>query len=114
MLNQLIEINRKLLWIFLPLIIGIGLCYFSVLPQTLNETVIMVSMVIIFILGIPLSVGVRLDQWSFNMGEFYSRETVLFLALIIPLINLNIILLIRSLIYSKKETTQGKKEIIKK
>ena len=80
----------------------------------LSDTIIMVSALLIFVLGIPLSIAVRLDWWSFYLGPSYSREIVLLIGLIVPFVNLNILMFLKKLIYTKQIDKNTKKEIIKK
>jgi hypothetical protein len=114
MIKIILENVYKLLWIFVPLTVAILLSYANLLPVFLSDIVIMVSALIIFILGIPLSVGVRLDHWSFSLGQSYSREIVLLIGLIVPFVNLNILMFLKKLIYNKKKDQNTNKEITKK
>jgi uncharacterized membrane protein len=89
----------KFKWLLMPCFIALVLCKIGILPRVVMESTIQLISVIVIVMGLPLSAGLRIDQLSWNLGTEYSRETVLFISLIVTYINLTALLFIKRLIF---------------
>ena len=95
-------------WVFLPCLLGIVLSWLNVLPLFIRDLIVPIISVVLVVIGLPLSAGLRVDQLSLNWGGSYSREFVLLVALIVAFVNLLIILGLKDLFRSKKKTEEIK------
>ncbi len=75
----------------LPINIVLVLTYIGLFSGYLTELILQISAILIFLLGLPLSAGFRVDQISLNLGGQYPREIVLLIASLVTWFNLILI-----------------------
>ena len=90
--QHVIPLLGKIGIIMLPFYILIGLNAFGLFSRDISEAILQISAILIFLLGLPLSAGLRIDQLSLELGGTYSREVILLIASIITCLNLLLIL----------------------
>lgn len=75
-----------------PFYLVILLSYLGLFSKGITELVLQISAVIVFLIGLPLSAGLRVDQMSMQLGGQYSREVILILASLVTWLNLILIM----------------------
>ena len=78
--------------IILPFYVLILLNSLGLFSRDISEIVLQVSAILIFLLGLPLSAGLRVDQLSLELGSSLSREVILIIASLVTWLNLILIL----------------------
>jgi hypothetical protein len=99
--NGGIQTGKNCLWLVFPVLLLLLLVRFDVLSQNTNNFILMILGVLLMILGLPLSAGLRIDQLSLELGNAYSREVVLLMALLVAVVNICIILGVRFALIKK-------------
>ncbi len=78
-----------------PLYLVISFSYLGFFSKSITEFVLQISAVIVFLFGLPLSAGLRVDQMSMDLGGRYSREVILVIASLVTWLNLILIMAFR-------------------
>lgn len=79
------------------------IAYIDILPRAAQEYVIQITALITFIVGIPLSTGLRIDQLSQNYSSL-SREFLLLVSLFVSFINVTFLLTVKYIVFGIKKS----------
>lgn len=94
-------ILKKVCYFMFPLYALLILVYMGIFSTEVNEMIVQIGALLVLLLGLPLSAGLRVDQLSLELGASFPREIVLVIASLITWINLTIIIAFRSWMKSK-------------
>ncbi len=103
-LEELYSSFKTSLYFLVPCWLFIFLQSLSLISEKISDIGAQLFAVAIFALGIPLSIALRVDQLSLELGTQYSREMVLFIASLITGFNITIILFLRRVILTPSKT----------
>jgi len=106
-ISELFTCFKSTLYFLVPCWVFILLQSLSLITKEIGDLGSQIFAVAIFILGIPLSIALRVDQLSLELGTQYPREVVLFIASLLTGLNLTIILYLRKLILGFKIETKS-------
>lgn len=84
--SMLRTVTRRFLYVFIPLLILLGLGKFEFIAKEVYEAGILLAASIVFILGIPLSLILDIDSMQNNLGV-ESNELCLFIASAVAYLN---------------------------
>ena len=106
------SINKfKYYYIFTILII---LCSFlGIFPRGINEYFVQITAMITFVLGLPLSSGLRIDQLSQNYPLF-SRELLLLCSFLVSFLNITFISVVKYFFFGIKKNNSNSDENLNK
>lgn len=96
------------LWFVVPIIFTLVLVRLEALSTHIASQAVIIIGFLLFILGLPSSAALRIDQLSLELGAEYSREIILVIALIVASLNFCLIFALRALIVrsNKANTTE--------
>jgi hypothetical protein len=100
--NGFIETGKSCLWLIIPVVLLLLLVRIEVLSENTSNLILMILGVLLMILGLPLSAALRVDELSIELGNAYSREVVLLIALLVAVVNICIILGVRVALIKRK------------
>ncbi len=90
-LNLLRPIVRGISCVMFPLYFLLLVVYFDFFTAGISEIILQISALIVLVLGLPLSAGLRVDQISLELGTILPREFILVIASLVTWLNLGLI-----------------------
>jgi hypothetical protein len=90
-LTLLRPIAKRISFVMLPIYFLLLVVYFDFFTAEMSEIILQISALIILVLGLPLSAGLRVDQISLELGTILPREFILVIASLVTWLNLGLI-----------------------
>jgi len=84
-------IVRGISCVMFPLYFLLLVVYFDFFTAGISEIILQISALIVLVLGLPLSAGLRVDQISLELGTIFPREFILVIASLVTWLNLGLI-----------------------